>query len=155
MFVFDFYFYVFQFAFATKGRVIISFIFYSSLPLNSALFMLLLANATTALTGMGPSISLAISTLMYIVVANVCTVNSSPVIRCISIVGTFATVSLLLLLVFAEILALVRMHGIGQLYDRTEEGPHTSRNTGSLFGQTERVYWTDFKACLKTLGIFG
>lgn len=139
--------------------MLVSLIFYSSLLLNSALLLLLLANVLASCTGWSEQVALIVSTVQYMVVANVCNSTSDTALRWSSVVGTFAVILLMALLLIAEILALWRVYGgLQQTQVHTASGipGNTADGHSVLYSDDmQRVYWTDFMACLNTLGIFG
>jgi len=145
-----------QFAFATKGRVAISLVFYASLLINAGVFTKLLSDTLSSLTGLATSTTLLITAVVFAAVANTCTSSSSP-LTMMSLLGTVSTVVLLVALVIAEVLALLRyeatQHSAESVYMRV----NAVQALHGVWSYTvaERVYITDLIACLKTLGIFG
>ena len=128
--------------------------------------------------------ALLVATLLFIVAANICTSNAAPFIRWVSMVGTISTVLLLAVLVAAEVQALLRFEsllpdesksdippyyidvevddGEAVQYDAAwaEQAQQLIRRvlrsaSGEFLFRNDRVYYTEFLACLKSLGIFG
>ncbi len=145
------------------GRAAVSLVFYATLLLNTALYLKLLTDTTALAMHLTQGAALVLVTLVYIAAANICTSNTLPVMRSVSLVGTISTVCLLAALFYAELSALRTGHqdiaadstgagrqGPGEVLARPRQ-----QSVQEDYLVDQRVYWTGLVACLKTLGIFG
>ena len=137
-----------QLAFATKGKVIISLIFYASMLINAGVFSKLLSDTLSSLTGCSAAPMMATTVITFMLVTNLSTTSTAPLTRIMSVLGTLFTVVLILALIVAEVLALMR-------YEASVDSVESVYMLARTYTATERVYITDLKACLQTLGIFG
>ncbi len=116
--------------------------------INAGVFGKLLSDTLSSLSGYSAAPTMATTVLVFMLVTNLSTTSNAPLTRVMSIMGTLSTVVLILALIVAEVLALKR-------YEASLDSVESLYMHIWSYTATERVYITDLKACLQTLGIFG
>ena len=116
--------------------------------INAGGFSKLLGDTLSSLTGYGAAPMMAVTVLIFMLVTNLSTTSTAPLTRIMSVLGTLSSVVLILALIVAEALALMR-------YEASLDSVESVYMHAWTYTATERVYITDLKACLQTLGIFG
>jgi hypothetical protein len=116
----------------------ISIVFYSSLLLNTSLFVLLLSNALSLLMDIHTRYAMGLATASFVLIAHCLSSAGSQTTRLLSMIGTISTILLLFALISAEVLELVSY----------EEATHSDK------GKSDRKYFTNYWDWIRSAGIF-
>ena len=112
--------------------------------INAGVFSKLLSDTLSSLMEYDAAPVMATTVLIFMLVTNLSTTSTAPLTRIMSVLGTLSTV----VLIVAEVLALMR-------YEASLDSVESVYMHAWTYTATERVYITNLKACLQTLGIFG